>query len=401
MLTIVYIPITHLEFAVPDDTWMLLKNIEVRPEAYSLEYFYKVFTAINDNQYSPLITLYYHLVYKINGYDPYYYHLFSFIQHCLNVAIIGMLGYKLMTIFKIPNKVLNAYIIALIWGIHPLNVEPTTWIAAVKIGWFCFFSLLSFLYFINGFENNRHFSFIISTFFFLLSCFCKEQSIVTPFIFLSFVLCYKLKEGKVMLKFENYLVYTGLMFFITFCFAILTYRANNLSSTDFTPIAHYPILKRIALSFYCLNFYLTSFIIPIGLHYHYPYPIQPDESMPLLMIIYPFVLLAFFLFVGYMVKRSKYKYYYLFCFLFFAFEICLVLQIIPMTRPAVMADRYMYLPIFPLLLIVIPFLSEWFSKYANNYKIIGITFFFLCYVLIIIIYSQQLVANWKYYNLII
>jgi len=401
MLFFVYIPITHLEFAVPDDTWMLLKNMEVRPDAYSLEYFYKVFTAINDNQYSPLITLYYHLIYKINGYDPYYYHLFSFILHCLNTAIVGALGYRLMVAFNIPNRLLNTYVIALIWAVHPLNVEPTTWIAAVKIGWFCFFSLLSFLYFMKAYEKNRHFSFCVSTLFFLLSCFCKEQSIITPFVFLTFVLCHKMQTGNSVLKLETYVMYVCLMFVITFSFAVLTYSANNLSSTDYTPIAHYSVFKRIAISFYCLNFYLTSFMLPVGLHYHYAYPIQPNDAIPLLMIIYPLLLVICFLFIGYLMKSSAYKYYYLFCFLFFVFEICLVMQIIPMTRPAVMADRYMYLPLFSLLLIAIPFLSDWLSKFSTNYKVSAIAaLLFLSYILFLIIYSQQLVLNWKHFNLI-
>lgn len=402
MLVFVYIPITHLEFAVPDDTWMLLKNMEVRPHAYSFDYFYKVFTTINDNQYSPLITLYYHLIYRINGYDPYYYHLFSFILHCLNTFIVGVLGYRLMVTFKIPNRLFNTYAIALIWAVHPLNVEPTTWISAVKIGWFCFFSLLSFLYFMKAYENNRHLNYLVSTLFFLLSCFCKEQSIITPFVFLTFVLCHKMQTGNSIFKPERYMIYACLMFVITLSFAILTYRANNLSSTDYTPIVHYSVFKRIAISFYCLNFYLTSFMFPVGLHYHYTYPLQPNDAVPLLMIIYPLLLVICFIFIGALIKSSIYKYYYLFCFLFFAFEICLVMQIIPMTRPAVMADRYMYLPLFPLLLIVIPFLSDWLSKFRSNYKVsAGVAFLFLSYILVLIIYSQQLVSNWKYFNLII
>ncbi|MDQ0108824.1 hypothetical protein J2T02_003964 [Chitinophaga terrae (ex Kim and Jung 2007)] len=401
MLLFTYIPITHLSFAVPDDTWMLLKNREVRPSAYSFGYYFKVFTVFNDNQYSPLITLYYHLIYKINGYDPYYYHLFSFVLHCLNVTLIGLLSYRLLSAFNISNRIFSAYIISLIWGIHPLNVEPTVWISAVKIGWFCFFSLLSFLFFIKGFETSRHTSFIFSILFFLLSCFCKEQSIITPFIFLSYVICCRMKARRDIFKIEGYTGYICLMFAITLFFSILTYEANNLSSTNTTPIIHYSIAKRIALSFYCLNFYLTSFLMPIGLHYHYSYPIQPRESLPLLLVVYPFLLTGCLLFLGYLLKCSEDKYFYLFCILFFAFEICLVLQIIPMTRPAIMADRYMYLPLFALLLVVIPFVVELaLTRFHKSWTSLSAMIIFFLYILFLSVYSQQLVSNWAYLNLI-
>lgn len=62
LLAVIYAPIIRLNFSIPDDTWMILKNREVRPSSFSCNYLTEVFTTFNDNQYSPVNTLYYYLI---------------------------------------------------------------------------------------------------------------------------------------------------------------------------------------------------------------------------------------------------------------------------------------------------------------------------------------------------
>src|SRR5882757_7864462 len=98
-----YNHIVVLSFSTPDDRWMLLKNPLVHPVDFSFSYLVKTFTSFNDIQYSPLNTIYYYLVFQINGFDPYYFHLFSFIFHLLNAAIIYGIAKEMLKAFDIAN----------------------------------------------------------------------------------------------------------------------------------------------------------------------------------------------------------------------------------------------------------------------------------------------------------
>jgi hypothetical protein len=79
----------------------------------------------------------------------------------------------------------------------------------------------------------------------------------------------------------------------------------------------------------------------------------------------------------------------------------LELQIIPMTRPAIMADRYMYLPSFSLILLAVSWVVNSFYKNIHHFlpqrlilMFILIMFFFF------VTYSEQLVFNWSQFNIV-
>lgn len=111
-----------MNFSMQDDRWMLLRYSNVHPEHYSFAWLKSVFITYNENQYSPMNTLYFAAIYLINGFDPYYYHLFPVCLHIINVMLVFLLAKEIFLSFKINNWQLNAYLVCLLWAIHPLNV---------------------------------------------------------------------------------------------------------------------------------------------------------------------------------------------------------------------------------------------------------------------------------------
>lgn len=340
------------------------------------------------------------MIYQINGYDAYYFHLCSFLIHCFNALIVFFLSRRIFDLFGIGNGLKLPYIVALIWSIHPLNVEAVVWVSASKIVLFTFFSLLSFLYFIKAIQQNSIGNYLISTGLFFLSCCCKEQAMVTPFIFLLFVFCYKRASGQQILKWRRYLGCIAGMYCITAVFIVISWQANNLADPQFTPIVKYSGLQRIMLTFYCVNFYLTNFLMPIHLHYHYPYPVQPGETMSLSFYVYPLLLIGCLIFLYLILRRSRHRYFYLLGTGIFLLQILLVLQIIPMPRPAIMADRYMYIPSYALLLLLIAGIDNTLStlRYRNFW--IAFNMSLGVYVFFLTVYSHQLVLRWINFNLV-
>ncbi len=71
---------------------------------YDFHYLYGIFKKDFDIQYSPLNTLYYSLVYKINGFDPYYYHLFNIILHLANAILVFYVVRNISGLFNYKNK---------------------------------------------------------------------------------------------------------------------------------------------------------------------------------------------------------------------------------------------------------------------------------------------------------
>jgi len=398
----IYGPLTLLGFCSADDPWMLLLNKYAHPESYSLQYLREVFTRINDIQYSPVNTLVYSLIYRFNAYDPYYFHLFNFCLHMANGIILLLLARRILSAFSIPNAGIIAYLVYMLWCLHPLNVEPVVWVSGSKILICTFLTLVSFYYFVKAFPQNNLRSYLISTLFFIASCFCKEQGIITPFMCLLFAVCYQLKRNGTWRVGQRATYFIVLSILFSAAFGVFTlYTVNDLPKSHFVPIAAYPLQQRIMLCFYCIRFYIMNFLFPYNLHLHYPFPIRSYESLPFVYVLFSLLFLSFCIFLMLLVRKSKDFYFYVLCLGIFLLQIFLELQIIPMTRPAIVADRYMYLPSFGLLLAGMHLLVNQCYILVKNRKAQRLcAAFFVIYILYFSTYSNQLVKNWANINLV-
>ncbi len=403
LLCYTYQRLPQTSFSFMDDSWMLLHNKYVYPKNYSITYLVNIFKRINDIQYSPLNTLYYSLIFKINGFDPYYYHLCNLVIHFFNSVLILVVSDKVLTIFKLNNSYLIACMVGIIWSIHPLNVEPVIWVSGSKILLCTLLTLLSMLFFINAIlTSKKTINYLLSFSFFILSLFIKEQAIMTPFMFFSLLLFEK--QGNPFKRKWNY----SSLFFCIFCIVIsvifgwftLKY-VNNISDRNFTPITSYSLDKRFFFFFYCLRFYVINLLFPINLHYHYPYPIGPLDHTPLLYLLFPLFVVPFCIYLFLIIKKSRLSRFYLFCISIFFIQIILELQIVPMTRPAITADRYMYLPSVGLILAAFVYTRVMIQSYHFPHKIKRlVTTCCIIYFIFLFSYSHQLVKDWQQYNII-
>jgi len=174
-------------------------------------------------------------------------------------------------------------------------------------------------------------------------------------------------------------------------------RLNGEGSNFPVPIAVYSFWERFVLSFYCLRFYLTGVLVPVNLHFHYPYPFAQGKQIPIILYLYPLFFAGFSYFIGILLKQSPHKWFFLFCISFFLVNIGLVLQLIPMTRNAIMADRYMYIPLLPLLMIVVHLAVNYWKIHLKKTIVIPLL---VLYIIILTVYANHLAENWFDFNLI-
>lgn len=392
-----YSNFTKVFFSRPDDSWMLLTNSLVSSPTFDWEYIKTLFTTVNVGQYSPVNTLYYFLIFKINAYNPNYYHLLSIIIHLVNVLLIHNLSLIILKSFEIMRADCIAYLVCIIWSIHPLNVESVIWISASKVILYGFFSMLSFMYFIRGFLNNKSRYFILSSVLFIVSCCCKEQSIVNPFMFLAFTCCYLIKNRKSVLEKKKWVVFSILNIGISIGFGLYFYQLTGTDSQA-QPMISYSWFEKMNLTFYCLGFYVTNLFFPINLHFFYPFPFEPGFDTPMVIYAYTFTFISLSALVAQYVVASKNIFFYVLCIAIFFIQLILVLQIFPMTRFAIVADRYMYIPAFVLILIICTLVVNNFSIKHVNYRIVSVTML-AAYLVYFSSYSFKLVGNWEKLNL--
>lgn len=390
----VFQPLTTLGFAKPDDHWMLLKNEWAQHMNIDMAYLKAVFTRVNQIQYSPVNTLYYNLVYRVNGFDPYYFHLSNLLVHFMNSVLIFVLVRKMLSIFSDSSNILTAYMVSLLWSIHPLNIEPVTWVSGSKILICTFLTLCALICFLKSLEKPGNAYLIYSAGFFIISFFCKELAMLTPVMCCLTAFCYYRKR-QVRWPEMRIGVFLTITLLIAVGMGLVTARINHMDTQEFAPMASYPPLKRTFLIFYCVSFYASNLITPMGLHYHYPYPFQPLEPMPTAIYVYALFIVGIILLFYLFLRKSPYFLLYLLCAGIFIIQIGLYIQVIPMTRPAIVADRYMYLPSFALLLACVHLCQRhaWNKNIRYGKYIIGsVALIFTAYFTI---YSHQMVIAWS------
>lgn len=392
----IYCPISVLNFSSPDDNWMLLSNRFIEMDNFfTTANILKVFQTFESGQYSPLNTVYYRLIYHIQGLDPYYFHIFSWLIHLCNITAVFQLCRRILLFFDLDEKQLPV-IVSLIWAIHPLNVESVIWISASKIPLFTLFVLISTINVFDALLKKKGRFLLYSFIFFVIACLCKEQAFMNVFVIL-FLLGYHIRKcGYVTDRWPVYL-YILSSVSTTLIFAILS-RNANAAHTNQLVIQSYSILERLTLIGHCLFFYIKNTVLPFGLHFHYGMPFLKGSDIWMELTLYVIFFIFLSMLVFYYLKRSKIPSFYLFNLLGFFAHLGLVLQVIPMTRTSAVADRYMYLPILYLIIPGVYYLLQ-LLKHQSALNIKFAQSAFALYSLYLIIYGHFLSEKWALLNI--
>lgn len=333
---LIYYPILNNEFIyLWDDSWMI-KNMYTE-NGFSLDNIISILAHFYHGQYAPLNELFYLFLYTLsNGYNSFIFHFACLILHICNTFVVFFFIKKLLS-FKIPNNIKLilhiSFVTALIFAIHPLNVESVAWMSASKVLIYALFYLLggiSFLYYI---ENNKFKYYIITIICFFFSFAGKEQAVTYPLMLC--LLYYFLQKD---LFCRNRIILWNLLpfFLLSVFFGLITYISQEGTGSQYN---NFSVIERIIYASYALIEYICKCIFPIKLLYLYPFMTLPGEQLPGWLMMYPpFLCIVFIAFKKYIHDR-----YIIFGVIFFLLHLTLVIHIIPMSRFAVIADRYMYL----------------------------------------------------------
>ena len=137
LTTICFIPALSGSFLNWDDNVNFLDNPAYR--GLGREQIYWAFTSVLFGHYIPLTRLSWSLNYVTGGMDPWGYHLLNLLLHAANTTLFYLVARRLLAAasgegsqdgLDAPELAAPAAAAALVFGVHPLRVEPVVWISA-------------------------------------------------------------------------------------------------------------------------------------------------------------------------------------------------------------------------------------------------------------------------------
>lgn len=317
-------------FSNLDDQVQVTENPDIRD--LDLEGIAKIFSSSYVGMYQPITTFFYAVIYHFWQLNPFAYHAFGLLLHLLNCILIFTLLRKF-----ILNPMVILFLTA-VFALHPMQVESVSWVSATSNLLFSLFFLLALIFYIGFQKNKKSWYYFFSLLFFIFSCLSKVSAVTFPLVLLLLDWV-----GNKQIKLTS--VWNKIPFFaISFVFGLIAINtredAGHLSdlSLDFS------MFDRLFLVSSSILFYPFKLLVPSNLSAFYPYP----QALSLT----EYVSLPLLLGVGFFIIKFIGKYPLLFFgAAFYLITISVVLQLVPVGNQLT-TDRYIYLPMLGLLLLL-------------------------------------------------
>ena len=128
-----------------DDQWVVMNHYT--EGGFNLQNIWSILTEFYHGQYAPFNEFLYLFLYTTFGYNPFVFHLASLVIHVINSCLVFILLKKILVLnARLQSaKVIHliSFITALIFCIHPFNVESVAWMSASKIIVYALFYFLA------------------------------------------------------------------------------------------------------------------------------------------------------------------------------------------------------------------------------------------------------------------
>jgi protein O-mannosyl-transferase len=324
IVIVAFYPSLNNGFVNWDDDQYVLNNPLVKD--LSVDNVLKMFGSPYSFNYHPLTVLTYSLEHSFFQFNPLVYHLTNLILHLFNCMIVFWL------IFLISRNIIIALLTSILFGVHPLAVEPVAWVSGRKDVLYAFFylgALVAYIHYLRSVKKTKYY--VLSLFLFILSALSKASAItLTPMIFLMDYID-KRKFDKNAIKDKIPFMVISLAFGI---FALISVSGAVRHDTELN------FLLKLKVASYGVIFYIWKLLLPVRLSCLYPYPLISKGIVPWIYNFSFAAMIILSVLVCYSLRHTKKL---LFGALFFLLSIFVNLQFVPLGA-MMTADRYTYIP---------------------------------------------------------
>jgi Tfp pilus assembly protein PilF len=356
---LVFFPVARNEFINYDDTVYVTENphVQTGPTWANLQW---ALTSGHAGNWHPLTWLSHMIDCRLYGPKPFGHHLTSVVIHALNTMLL------FLALQRMTGAIGRSLAVAVFFGVHPLRVESVAWVAERKdvlSGLFFMLMLLAYAQYVQQSTVHRlksAFFYSLTLAAFALGLMSKPMLVTTPFI-LVLLDRWPLNRASSSLfqipavpqreLFNNIgsstrvqLLLEKIPFFLlAAASSVVTFVAQERGKAVVTVL---PFIARVENASVSYSRYIGKLLWPVNLAVHYPYV----NSWPLAIILGCAVALAAISFFA--VSLSQ-RHPYLFTGWFWYLGMLVPVIGLVQVGTQSMADRYTYLPVIGILLMIV------------------------------------------------
>ncbi len=330
---LVYSPV-FLNGFIADDYYLVVNNPLIQRFSNFTHFFTNSFGLIGGSPtgiyYRPIMSLHFAIVYHFFGANPFFFHSFQLVLHVINSLL-------LFSFFRSFFTRSIAFVMVLIFVIHPLNVETVAYISASQDIFFVTFGLLA----LNVSTLKFKYRFIIVPALLLLSVLSKETGVLFTLFLLGLAF---MKERNSLKKYSLGLAVVGAIYVVLrFLIAKI-----GFAHTPPTAIGDLSLVARVENIPKIFFYYISNFVWPQNLvmpqgwvitertisNFHFP-------------LVVDSLLIAFILYMLILLRKSKMFRLYILFLAMFIFGMFFHMQLFPLDMTA--SDRWFYFPFIGIL----------------------------------------------------
>ena len=347
------------DFTNWDDPMLVTENEAIRSLAPSN--IVAIFTP-DDRSYQPLRALSYAIDYAIWDYKPFGYHLINLLLHLGASVVLFFLIRALLDHLRSsqPGNREAALLVALLFAVHPVNVESVAWVSSRKYGLLALFSFLSILAYLR---QRRAFSVVAQ----VLAILSSPFAVVIPALLGLIHLCRR-ERGSWKPLLPHFLA-LGLLIIPMFAgLATASRHSTEAGIRIGAAFEHAP--AEVPLRFFTMSRvgfdYGRNLVLPLWLNNNYLNRLAPSPFTPKILLAW----IAMGALIYWCIRRWKrgrrlpafWALWALICWL-------PVSNIIPISTS--MADRYLYLAAIGPFLGLALALERWSARPETRKRLIG------------------------------
>lgn len=349
----VFIQVCTFDFLIYDDYAYVTANPQVNT-GFNLKNFVWAFTATHAYNWHPLTWLSLMLDCELFGLDAGMFHLTSMLFHTANTVLLFIL------LFKMTKALWRSAFVAAAFALHPLHIQSVAWIAERKDVLSALFWLLTMLLYVRYAERSSIGRYVLTLFVFILGLMAKPMLVTLPFILL--LLDYWPLERKCSLR---KLLFEKLPFiFLAGVSSVITFAVQSQSGAV-KDIAKFPFDIRVINAIVSYIQYILKMFWPVNLAVFYPHPGRSlhfsDAVIPAALLVAVTVLV---------IRFARTRRYLFFGWMWYIITLIPMIGLIQVGNQA-MADRYTYIPLIGLFIIIAWGLPELSVRYAFRKTILA------------------------------
>ena len=355
----VYWQVGSHEFVSFDDSLYVTENRHVQNGLTPASIIWAFHFRDKDRTYwHPLTWLSHMLDCQLYGLNPGMHHRTNLIFHIANSLLL------FLTLNRMTRKLWPSAFVAALFALHPLNVDSVAWIAERKNLLGAFFWLLTMLTYAYYVSRPGLFRYLMTLFVFLLGLMAKPFLVTLPVVLLLMDYWPLARMGYSKFKPSRVirLVLEKVPFFVG---SVVSIWISSLSVQVFGTIASMesvPVKLRIANALVSYVKYIGKMIWPHNLSIYYPLP----HRVPAWQIIGALIVLAGISVA--VIRVLKEKPFLCVGWLWFLGTLAPVLGIVQVGLWPAMADRFAYVPLIGLFIMIAWGVPELVGKSLYRYK---------------------------------